>query len=133
MPDTGLKFGPAVVVNLADRQLSGSRELRIAPRLEAAEDCWPPFFSLISFSGTATSKFAMIWSAVLRRSDERSGESGLTLRSVSIQSIGVNGFTDVWLLLKHFTLSQSFDGMDRLEEGLSSQRCLAKSSFTVSH
>lgn len=60
MPDTGLNFGPAVVVNLADREPSGKSELRRSPKPEAAVavSCSSTFVD--SVAGVSISKAVMI-------------------------------------------------------------------------
>ncbi len=89
-------------MNLADRELSGSKEFRNAPRLRAVDACSSSFFSIFPLSGTLISKFAMIWSAIFRRSEERSGDNGLILHSVSNQCVKAMSWTDVRSLFKHF-------------------------------
>ena len=64
-------------MNLAESAFSGSRELRIAPRLRVELDASFSAGSAISAEGTSTSYSLMIWSAIFLRSDERNGASAL--------------------------------------------------------
>jgi hypothetical protein len=76
VPDTCLRSGPAVVVKRADRAFSGSIDLRTAVRLAVAEVVFSSGFASAS-TGISMPKSEMIWSAVLRRSLDLSGERGL--------------------------------------------------------
>ena len=66
------------MLNLAERAFSGIRELRKPPKLKA--DDASLFLSPCSstFPGTSMSKSLIIWSAILRLSEERRGARGLT-------------------------------------------------------
>ena len=77
MPDVCFKSGPIVVVNLAESAFSGSRELRMEPKLGAELDGSFSGTSDTSAGGTSTSYSLMIWSAIFLRSDERNGASAL--------------------------------------------------------
>ena len=69
-----------MVVNLAERDPSGSNELRILPTPSALV-FWSPSasgsFATASLLGTSILKVEMIWSAILLLSEDRRGESGL--------------------------------------------------------
>jgi hypothetical protein len=79
VPETCFRSGPDVVVNRADRALSGSNDRRsdVRPAVDDAE-----FSSDVGTSsfGTSMPKLDMIWSAVRRRSDDLRGASGLICR-----------------------------------------------------
>ena len=53
VPETCLRFGPAVVVNLAESEFSGNKEFLSAPRPMAVEVCSSPSASTVSFLGTS--------------------------------------------------------------------------------
>ena len=81
MPDTKVAFAPAWVVNLAERQFSGTSEALMEDNDGA---CGVTSCSMIVVcagsvcDGTWTSYSAIIRSANLRRSDDRSGDRFLT-------------------------------------------------------
>ena len=75
MPDTCFRSGPAVVVKRADSAFSGNSDFLAAvrPAVAAALSSGSTFGS----TGMSILKSAMIWSAVLRRSLDFRGDSGL--------------------------------------------------------
>jgi hypothetical protein len=75
VPETCLRSGPAVVVKRAERAFSGRSDLlnAVNPAVEAALSSG----SALASTGTSMLKSAIIWSAVLRRSLDLSGDSGL--------------------------------------------------------
>jgi hypothetical protein len=75
VPDTCLRSGPAVVVKRADSAFSGSNDLRRAVRAAVEAVLSSGFASVCA--GISMPKSEMIWSAVLRRSLDLSGERGL--------------------------------------------------------
>lgn len=77
VPETCLRSGPAVVVKRADSALSGRSALlsAVRPAVEAA--LFSSVASCCASTGTSRLKSAIIWSAVLRRSLDLSGDNGL--------------------------------------------------------
>ena len=53
VPDTGLRLGPAVVVNRAERAFSGSSAFRIAPIAKALDACSSLSFATSSLPDTS--------------------------------------------------------------------------------
>lgn len=76
VPETCLRSGPWVVVNLADCTLSGRREFLRFARSAVAAALSSAFVS--SFADFSRPYSAMIWSAVFRRSEDLMGAKGLT-------------------------------------------------------
>lgn len=79
LPVIVARSGPAVVVNFADRQFSGSKlflkatsgELVFTPLSSSEAASW------VAEAGREILKSLIIWFAIRRRSEERSGASGL--------------------------------------------------------
>ena len=75
VPETCFRSGPAVVVKRAESAFSGNKDLRKAVR--PADGAALSAGLASSSMGNSRPKSAMIWSAVLRRSDDLSGLRGL--------------------------------------------------------
>lgn len=80
VPVTVARSGPAVVVNFAERQFSGSKLFLNTTSGELVPTASPVAASWVAGVGREILKSLMIWFAIRRRSEERSGASGLICR-----------------------------------------------------
>ena len=89
------------MLNLAESAFSGIKELRRLPRLRADEASlfWSPFSSEIL--GTSMSKSLIIWSAILRLSEERRGARGLIYLKCKLAVYEDNGIPHIRFLFEH--------------------------------
>ena len=117
VPETWLRSGPAVVVKRAERVFSGRSDLRRAVRAAVDDDAAAAgALSLGAAAGSvlgvaagsgsrgiSIAKSAMMWSAVLRRSLDLSGERGLIWGGLELGGSGrrAGQLSHVWFLLEH--------------------------------